>query len=278
MSEETMVCKGGSASLMLGLSTKYPRVNSNRQISSAIRCTCNLSVVGKLNCGAVWEQKVFRKYQMKKLVRNKCSADGLVAGLDMRHRCLSQNARRINEKNAFRIKAAARSEEDVIDVEGKIIDTRIPTTILTGFLGSGKTTLLNHILSHDHGHKIAVIENEFGEIDVDSDLVSVQEDIKGEGQIMMLNNGCLCCTVRGDLVRILDELVRHYQSFSSALCLTSFCHLSIEFAYFSFHQDSEHYFECYLQGKNISNVCSILEGTSLIGSLLRLPDLPTQLR
>jgi G3E family GTPase len=78
----------------------------------------------------------------------------------------------------------------------------VPVTILTGFLGSGKTTLLNRILKEQHGHKIAVIENEFGEAGIDNELL-VQD--AGE-QIVEMNNGCICCTVRGDLVRILGEL------------------------------------------------------------------------
>jgi G3E family GTPase len=78
----------------------------------------------------------------------------------------------------------------------------IPVTILTGFLGSGKTTLLNRILKAQHGHRIAVIENEFGEAGIDNELL-VQD--QGE-QIIEMNNGCICCTVRGDLVRILGEL------------------------------------------------------------------------
>ena len=78
----------------------------------------------------------------------------------------------------------------------------IPVTILTGFLGSGKTTLLNYILKQAHGHRIAVIENEFGEAGIDNELL-IQD--QGE-QIIEMNNGCICCTVRGDLVRILGEL------------------------------------------------------------------------
>jgi len=78
----------------------------------------------------------------------------------------------------------------------------VPVTILTGFLGSGKTTLLNRILTEQHGHKIAVIENEFGEEGVDNDLL-LQER---EEQIVEMNNGCICCTVRGDLLRILGDL------------------------------------------------------------------------
>jgi G3E family GTPase len=78
----------------------------------------------------------------------------------------------------------------------------IPVTILTGFLGSGKTTLLNYILKQPHGHRIAVIENEFGEAGIDNELLVQDQD----EQIIEMNNGCICCTVRGDLVRILGEL------------------------------------------------------------------------
>ena len=84
----------------------------------------------------------------------------------------------------------------------------IPVTILTGFLGSGKTTLLNHILKAEHGQRIAVIENEFGEAGIDNELL-VQD--AGE-QIVEMNNGCICCTVRGDLVRILGELAAKRQT------------------------------------------------------------------
>ena len=104
------------------------------------------------------------------------------------------------------VRADATEDEAAIDRES--VDTRIPVTVLTGFLGSGKTTLLNRILTADHGHRIAVIENEFGEIDIDSDLVSIKEDLDPEEeQIMMLNNGCICCTVRSDLVNMLTTLV-----------------------------------------------------------------------
>jgi len=77
----------------------------------------------------------------------------------------------------------------------------VPVTILTGFLGSGKTTLLNRILKEDHGERIAVIENEFGEVGVDNDIIE-----SGNEQIVEMNNGCICCTVRGDLIRILGSL------------------------------------------------------------------------
>lgn len=81
-------------------------------------------------------------------------------------------------------------------------DTTIPVTVLTGFLGAGKTTLLNRILTEQHGHRMAVIENEFGEAGIDNALLVERT----ADEIVVMNNGCLCCTVRGDLVRILGEL------------------------------------------------------------------------
>ena len=79
----------------------------------------------------------------------------------------------------------------------------IPVTVLTGYLGSGKTTLLNRILSEDHGKRYAVIVNEFGEIGIDNDLI-----VESDEEIYEMNNGCVCCTVRGDLIRVVEGLMR----------------------------------------------------------------------
>jgi G3E family GTPase len=93
---------------------------------------------------------------------------------------------------------------------------KIPVTVLTGYLGAGKTTLLNRILSEPHGKKYAVIVNEFGEIGIDNDLV-----VGAEEEVFEMNNGCICCTVRGDLVRILDGLMRRKGKFDAIIVETT---------------------------------------------------------
>jgi G3E family GTPase len=94
--------------------------------------------------------------------------------------------------------------------------SRIPVTVLTGFLGAGKTTLVNRILSEHHGKRIAVIENEFGEVGVDHELV-----IGADEEIFETSNGCICCTVRGDLIRILGQLRKRRDRFDSILIETT---------------------------------------------------------
>jgi G3E family GTPase len=93
---------------------------------------------------------------------------------------------------------------------------KIPVTVLTGYLGAGKTTLLNRILTEPHGQKFAVIVNEFGEIGIDNDLV-----VGADEEIFEMNNGCICCTVRGDLVRIIQGLMRRKGKFDAIIIETT---------------------------------------------------------
>jgi G3E family GTPase len=97
-----------------------------------------------------------------------------------------------------------------------LLENRLPVTVITGYLGSGKTTLVNHILTANHGKRIAVIENEFGEVGIDDALV-----IDAEEEIFEMNNGCICCTVRGDLIRILGNLMKRKDKFDYILVETT---------------------------------------------------------
>jgi G3E family GTPase len=93
---------------------------------------------------------------------------------------------------------------------------KIPVTVLTGYLGAGKTTLLNRILSEPHGQRFAVIVNEFGEIGIDNDLV-----VGADEEVFEMNNGCICCTVRGDLIRIIEGLMRRKGRFDAIIVETT---------------------------------------------------------
>jgi G3E family GTPase len=93
---------------------------------------------------------------------------------------------------------------------------KVPVTVLTGYLGAGKTTLLNRILSEPHGRKYAVIVNEFGEIGIDNELI-----VGADEEVFEMNNGCVCCTVRGDLVRIIDGLMRRKGKFDAIIVETT---------------------------------------------------------
>lgn len=93
---------------------------------------------------------------------------------------------------------------------------QIPVTVLTGYLGAGKTTLLNRILTEQHGKRYAVIVNEFGEIGIDNDLI-----VDADEEVFEMNNGCICCTVRGDLIRIIEGLMKRKGSFDAIVIETT---------------------------------------------------------
>src|SRR6516225_10974855 len=93
---------------------------------------------------------------------------------------------------------------------------KVPVTVLTGYLGAGKTTLLNRILSENHGKRYAVVVNEFGEIGIDNDLI-----VESDEEVYEMNNGCICCTVRGDLIRVVEGLMKRPGRFDGILVETT---------------------------------------------------------
>lgn len=97
-----------------------------------------------------------------------------------------------------------------------LADARIPVALLTGYLGAGKTTLVNHILTADHGRRYAVLVNEFGEIGIDNDLILTSSE-----ELFQMNNGCICCTVRGDLIRTLRDLLKQNSGLEGIIVETS---------------------------------------------------------
>lgn len=145
--------------------------------------------------------------QQKALLRRLCTLRGdLLIGLGATKRAATEYSVATalggtGEKTAPEVKRARVNEEVVL----------VPCSILTGFLGSGKTTLLNHILNANHGRRIAVIENEFGEVGIDDALVQ-GGSMAAEENIVEMNNGCICCTVRGDLIAGLKKIAKTAQT------------------------------------------------------------------
>lgn len=122
------------------------------------------------------------------------------AGTD--YECAAKAGRKSDEL-AAKVSKATESQK------GPKKNDKVPVTVLTGYLGSGKTTLLNRILQENHGKRIAVIENEFGEVGIDDDLIKMNPSFKTEENLVEMNNGCICCTVRGDLIAGLKKLVKN---------------------------------------------------------------------
>jgi len=145
-------------------------------------------------------------------------------------------------------------------------DSQIPVTVLTGYLGAGKTTLLNRILTENHGKRYAVIVNEFGEIGIDNDLI-----VESDEEIYEMNNGCICCTVRGDLIRVVEGLMKRPGGFDGILVETTGLADPVPVAQTFFMDD-----EVRAKAK-LDAVVTVADAKHLLGSLANSPEAQEQI-
>lgn len=187
-------------------SSALPRCRSGRSGSTGILSSSRCADSSSIRCSALR----FERASPLALPRPSCSS---VRAL---HQAPWQHPRTHSSSILPPVNAAAATPAEAAK------DERIPVTVITGFLGSGKTTLLNNILTQAHGRRIAVIENEFGEIDIDSELVARQDLVEGSRDtITQLSNGCLCCTVRDDLIQALNNLWTRRSEFDHVIIETT---------------------------------------------------------
>src|ERR1700730_16012787 len=130
--------------------------------------------------------------------------------------CLSLHRKRNDHRSRPRIDVGRPVPIPTSAKDNPMQAAQTPVTVITGYLGAGKTTLLNRILTESHGRRYAVVVNEFGEVGIDNDLI-----VNAEEEIFEMNNGCICCTVRGDLIRILGGLIRRKNRFDGIIVETT---------------------------------------------------------
>jgi G3E family GTPase len=145
-------------------------------------------------------------------------------------------------------------------------DTQIPVTVLTGYLGAGKTTLLNRILSENHGKRYAVVVNEFGEIGIDNDLI-----VESDEEVFEMNNGCVCCTVRGDLIRVVEGLMKRPGRFDGILVETTGLADPVPVAQTFFMDDDVR------ARSKLDAVVTVADAKHLLGSLADSPEAQEQI-